>query len=50
MTVIEIRPFQNRCQVYEGFAMQPVFLGQEWAIDYATGRACFGFGEIRILD
>ena len=28
--------------------MQPVFLGQEQAIDYAKGRACFGSGEIRI--
>jgi hypothetical protein len=27
-----------------------VFLGQEQAIDYAKGRACFGSGEIRILD
>jgi hypothetical protein len=30
--------------------MQPVFLGQEQAIDYAKGRACFGFGEIRVLN
>ena len=30
--------------------MQPVFLSQEQAIDYATGRACFRSGEIRILD
>jgi hypothetical protein len=25
-------------------------LNQEQAIDYAKGRACFRFGEIRILD
>jgi len=30
--------------------MQPVFLDQEQAIDYAKGRAWFGSGEIRILD
>ena len=30
--------------------MQPVFLSQQQAIDYATGRACFRSGEIRILD
>jgi hypothetical protein len=27
-----------------------VFLGQEQAIDYAKGRACFGAGEICVLD
>jgi hypothetical protein len=27
-----------------------VFLNQEDAIDYATGRACFRSGEIQILD
>jgi hypothetical protein len=37
-------------RTYESVIMQPVFLGQEQAIDYAKGRACFGFGEIRILD
>jgi len=26
-----------------------VFLSKEQAIDYATGRACFRSGEIRIL-
>ncbi len=30
--------------------MQSVFLNQEHAIDYATGRACFRSGEIRVLD
>jgi len=42
MTIIEIRPFRNGWQVYESVVMQ--------AIDYAKGRACFGSGEIRILD
>jgi hypothetical protein len=30
--------------------VEPVFLNQEQAIDYATCRACFRSGEIRILD
>jgi hypothetical protein len=50
MTVIEIRPYRNGWQVYEIPGVQPVFLNQEDAIDYATGRACFRSGEIRILD
>jgi hypothetical protein len=50
MTVIEIRPYRNRWQAYESAGVQPVFLNQEDAIDYATGRACFRSGEIRILD
>jgi hypothetical protein len=50
MTVIEIRPFRNGWQVYEAPGVQPVFLTQEQAIGYAQDRACFRFGEIRILD
>jgi hypothetical protein len=50
VTVIEIRPFRNGWQVYESRGVQPVFLNQEDAIDYATGRACFRSGEIRVLD
>ncbi len=50
MTITEIRPFRNGWQVYESVVMQPVFLGQEQAIDYAKGRACFGSGEIRVLN
>jgi hypothetical protein len=50
MTIIEIRPFRNGWQMYESVVMQPVFLDQEQAINYAKGRACFGSGEIRILD
>jgi hypothetical protein len=30
--------------------VQPVFLNQEDALDYAAGRACFRSGEIRVLD
>jgi hypothetical protein len=50
MTIIEIRPFRNCWQVYESAGVQPVFSDQEQAIDYATGRACFRSGEIRVLD
>jgi hypothetical protein len=35
---------------FEAPGVEPVFLDQEHAIDYATGRACFRSGEIRILD
>ena len=49
VTVIEVRPFRNGWQVYEAPGVQPVFLRQEQAIDYATCRACFRSGEIRIL-
>jgi hypothetical protein len=50
MTIIEIRPYRNGWQVYESPGVQPVFLNQGEAIDYATGRACFRSGEIRVLD
>jgi hypothetical protein len=50
VTIIEVRPFRNGWQVYEASGVQPVFLTQEQAIDYATCRACFRSGEIRIVD
>ena len=50
MTIIEIRPFRNGWQIYQAPGVQPVFLSREQAIDYATCRACFRSGEIRILD
>ena len=49
-TVIEIRPYRNGWEVYEAPGVHPVFLNQQQAIDYATCRACFRTGEIRILD
>ena len=49
MTIIEIRPFRNGWK-FDAPGVEPVFLEQEQAIDYATGRACFRSGEIRILD
>jgi hypothetical protein len=50
VTVIEIRPFRNGWSVFEAPGVEPVFLNQEDAIDYAKSRACFRSGEIRIVD
>jgi len=50
MTIIEIRPFRNGWQVHEAPGVQPAFLSKEQTIDYATCRACFRSGEIRIVD
>jgi hypothetical protein len=50
MTIIEIRPLRNGWECFEAPGVEPVFLDQEQAIDYATGRACFRSGEIRVLD
>jgi len=50
MTIIEIRPYRNGWKVFEAPGVEPVFLKREPAIDYATCRACFRSGEIRILD
>ena len=50
MTVIEIRPFRNDWKCFEAPGVEPVFLNQEDAIDYAIGCACFRSGEIRVLD
>jgi len=41
---------RNGWKCFEAPGVEPVFLDQEQAIDYATGRACFRSGEIRILD
>ena len=38
---IEIRPFRNGWQAFESRGVQAVFLNQQDAIDYATGRARF---------
>jgi hypothetical protein len=50
MTIIEIRPFRNGWKCFEAPGIEPVFLHQEQAIDYAKNRACIRSGEIRILD
>ena len=41
---------RNGWKCFEAPGVEAVFLDQEQAIDYATGRACFRSGEIRILD
>jgi len=50
VTIIEIRPFRNGWKCFEASGVEPVFLNQDQAIEYATGRACFRSGEIRVLD
>jgi hypothetical protein len=50
MTVIEIRPHRWGWKAFEAPGVEPVFLEQEQAIAYATGRASFRSGEIRIVD
>ena len=53
LTVIEIRPFKGGWQCYEGTDVQPYWTGdhaKEDAIGYASARAKFGRGEIRVLD
>jgi hypothetical protein len=49
VTIIEIRPFRNGWSVFEAPGVEPVFLNQNDAINYAEGRACFRSGEIRIF-
>ena len=49
-SIIEIRPFRNGWKCFEAPGVEPVFFNQEDAINYATSRACFRFGEIRVLD
>jgi hypothetical protein len=49
VTVIKIRSYRNGWRCFEAPGVEPVFLDQEQAIDYAKNRACFRFGEIRIL-
>ena len=53
ITIIEIRPFRGGWQGYEGPGVQPYWTGEhakEDAIAYATARAKFGRGEIRVLN
>jgi hypothetical protein len=50
MTVIEIRPHRNRWKVFEAPGVEPVFLSEAQAINYASNRASFRSGEIRMLD
>jgi len=49
MTLIKIKPHRWGWKVFEAPGVEPVFLDQQQAIDYATCRACFRSGAIRIL-
>ena len=51
-TVIEIRPYRGGWQCFEAPGVEPYWTGdtaKEDAIGYATARAKFGRGEIRVL-
>jgi hypothetical protein len=50
MTVIGIRPHRWGWKAFEAPGVEPVFPTKDGAIDYAQQRACFGSGEIHILD
>jgi len=53
VTVLEIRQFKGGWQCYEGPGVQQYWTGEaakEDAIGYATARAKFGRGEIRVLN
>ena len=52
-TIIEIRPFRGGWQCFEGPGVQPYWTGKDAkqsAIKYATARAKFGRGQIRVLN
>ena len=52
-TIIEIRPYRGGWQCFEGPGVGPYWIGdtaKEDAISYATARAKFGRGEIRVLN
>jgi hypothetical protein len=44
MTVIEIRRYRNGWKVCEATGVEPVFLEQDQAINYASNRASFRDG------
>jgi hypothetical protein len=50
MAKIEVRPHAWGWKVFEAPGVEPVFLNQQDAIDYATSRVCFRSGEIRVLN
>ncbi|PYJ65692.1 MAG: hypothetical protein DME76_17965, partial [Verrucomicrobia bacterium] len=50
VVILEIRPFRNGWKCFEAPGVEPVFLNQEQAIDYAKNRACFRSGEVCVLD
>ena len=50
MIVIEIRPDRRGWKVFEAPGVEPVFLEKDQASNYASNRASFRSGEIRVLD
>ena len=53
LMIIEIRPYRNGWQGIEASGVQPYWIGKtakEDASGYATARAKFGRGEIRVLN
>ena len=50
MTVIEIKPHRWGWKVSEAPGVEPVFPSKDDAISYATARAQFRTGQIRVLD
>ena len=53
ITKIEIRPYRNGWQCFEAQGVAPYWVGQsarQDAVGYATARAKFGKGEIRVLN
>jgi hypothetical protein len=49
-TIIEIKPHRRGWKVFEAPGVEPVFLSEAQAINYASNRASFRSGEIRVLD
>ena len=52
LIIFEVRPHRGGWKCYEGSGVQPYWTGdtaKEDAISYATARAKFGRGEIRVL-
>jgi hypothetical protein len=52
-TIIEIRPHKGGWQCFEAPGVEPYWTGdtaKQDAISYATARAIFGRGEIRVLN
>jgi hypothetical protein len=52
-TIIEIRPYRGGWQCFEAPGVQPYWVGKDAkqsAVDYATARAKYGRGEIRVLN
>ena len=50
MTIVEITPHRWGWKVSEAPGVEPVFPSKDDAISYATARARFRTGQIRVLD